>query len=180
MQLQEYSCVGILRQYNKYFTSETFCIELLSVVIVRKYHGSSTVPSLSSPDMSSKEEPDFHAKSRFRKVLRVHTNLFVSLAPQVLQTNSGRLGDLPKKIPGVSNVQIFHNRVSSSWCFRENPTDDRRIPPSIHHNRSFIKDFAPKVKRQAEKIVCTLRWYSALHSSITIVLLVYNENTINY
>ena len=54
MQLQEYSCVGILRQYNKYSTGETFCIELLSVVIVRKYHGSSTVPSLSCGPRSLK------------------------------------------------------------------------------------------------------------------------------
>ena len=75
MQLQEYSCVGILRQYNKYFTGETFCVELLLTTSFHPYCGSSMPPSLSSPDMSSKEEPDFNAKSRFRKVLRVRTRL---------------------------------------------------------------------------------------------------------
>ena len=103
---------------------------------------------------------------------------FVCFAPQVLQTNAGGLGDLPKKILGVSNVQIFHNRVSSSWHYRENPTDDTlyclaHIPPSTHHNRTSIDDFAPKIKSRTEKLFFDQSDERNLCSSKSIVGLVY-------
>ena len=137
MQLQEYSCVCILRQYNKYFAGETFCIELLLTTFFRTYCGSSMRHPCLLPSPCQTCHP---RKSLISTQNRDSEKCFESilvckgyLAPQVLQTNSGRLGDLPKKILGGSMDHFFHNRVSSSWCFRENPTDDAsylaHIPP---------------------------------------------------
>ena len=155
-QLNNYSFVGIQREYNQLLTRESFCTGLLVTTFFPQI--------LDHPCLLPSPRRTCHPrKSLISTQNRDSEKCFESilvckgyLAPQVLQTNLDRLGDLPKKILGGSMDHFFHNRVSSGWRFRENPTDDTsylaHIPPSIHHDRSFIKDFAPRIKRQAEKI----------------------------
>ena len=150
MQLQEYSWVGILRQYNKYFTGETFCVELLLTTSFHPYCGSSMPPSLSSPDMSSKEEPDFHAKSRVRKVFRVHTNLFclpcrASVTNQLRQVRRLTKKD-PARIyrPRLSQSSLF--RLALSWKSHRLSASDRPYPSS---NTSITEDLSKILLQQS-------------------------------
>ena len=173
-QLNNYSFVGIQREYNQLLTRESFCIGLLVTTCFAEI--------LEHPCLLPSPRRTCHPrKSLIYTQNRDSEKCFESilvckgfLAPQVLQTNSGRLGDLPKKILGGSIGQFFLNRVSSSWCFRENPTDDSQaIPPSIHHNRTSIDDFAPKIKSRTEKLFWDQTDERNLCSSKSIVVLVY-------
>ena len=177
-QLNDYGFVGIQREYNQYLTQGFFCIGLLVMTFFAHILGHLLL--LPSPCQTCHPRKSL-ISTQNRDSEKCCESILVcnrSLAPQVLQTNSGRLGNLPKKILGVSTVQIFHNRVSSSWHFRENPTDDTsyylaHIPPSTHHNRTSIDDFAPKIKSRTEKLFFDLSDERNLCSSKSIVVLVY-------
>ena len=144
-QLNDYGFVGIQREYNQYLTQGFFCIGLLVMTFFAHILGHLLI--LPSPGETchprkrsiSAQNPKCEKCFEFRLFRKTSTGT------EGLQTNPGRLGNLPKKIPGVSNAQIFRNRVSSSWWFRENPTDDRQalapIPPSTHHNRTDYRRF---------------------------------------
>ena len=182
-QLNDYSFVGIQQEYNQLLLMGTFCIRLLVMTFVAHILGHLLI--LPSPGETchprkrsiSAQNPKCEKCFEFRLFRKTSTGT------EGLQTNPGRLGDLPKKILGGSVGHFFHNRVSSGWRFRENPTDDTTMltitHPTIHHNRTFVKDFAPKIKWRPETIFWRFQWYPASHSSMTMVLLVYNENITN-
>ena len=135
-QLNDYSFVGIQREYNQLLTRESFCIGLLVTTFFTQILDHPCL--LPSPrrtchprkSLISTQNRDSEKCFEFILVCKA------SHRQQVLQTNSGRLGDLPKKILGGSVGHFFHNRVSFAWRFRENPIDYRqaiaRTPPAIH------------------------------------------------
>ena len=63
-----------------------------------------------------------------------------SRAPQLLETNSESLGTLVENTPGISCAQIFRNRLSSGWRFRENPTDSSDYTQALSLHQSIITE----------------------------------------